>query len=136
MTLFSQKLVWQLFFGGSGVGMQETLITYLFYFHFCFCCLIPVGCSCLCGFYAVEEPWAAVSHSSQRLLNQQLPSCSGEWRQPRRLWLCHSSRQEQSGALVGMMSSGLLQHDVKVQAHVCISLISLLKSHVHRSTWI
>lgn len=26
-----------------------------------------------------------------------------------------------------MMSSGLLQHDVKVQTHMCISLISLFK---------
>lgn len=116
--------------------MQETLITCLLYFHFCFCCLTSVGCSCLCGFYAVEELWAAVSHSLQRLLNQQLPSCSGEWRQPKRLWLCHSSRQEQSRALIGMMSSGLLQHDVKVQAHVCVNLISLFKSQIHRSTLI
>lgn len=60
MTLFCRKLVWQLFLGGSGVGMKEISVTYLFYFHFCFYCLMSVGCWCRAWFSC---SWRAVGCS-------------------------------------------------------------------------
>lgn len=66
MTLFSRKLAWQLFVGGSGVGNAGDNLPLTFSLLF----LLPNirGLFMLCvGFDAVQELWDALSHNLARL---------------------------------------------------------------------
>lgn len=76
----------------------------------------------MCGFHAVQELWDALSHDLQRLLNQQFPPAPGSRGSPKgSARAIHLDRNKvELSFRVGMMSSGLLQHDVKVQTHMCL----------------
>ncbi|TRZ23081.1 hypothetical protein HGM15179_003935 [Zosterops borbonicus] len=63
----------------------------------------------------VQELWDALSHHLQRLLNQQFPPAPGSRGSPKgSARAIHLDRNKvELSFRVGMMSSGLLQHDVK-----------------------
>lgn len=68
MTLFSRKLAWQLFLGGSGVGNAGGIDNLALTFSLLF--LLPniPGLFMLCvGFDAVQQLWDALSHNLARL---------------------------------------------------------------------